>query len=82
MGWMCQCTLIQLYSLNKRAIKVLMQTPDMDYLQKCRAVILLPLDKQLLLNKRVRMQKVVHGKASKYLKVLMIPPERLYVHGK
>ena len=78
---MCQCTLIQLYSLNKRAIKVLMQTPDMDYLQKCRALKLLPLDKQLLFNMCVLMQKLVHGKAPKYLKDVTTPSERLHVHG-
>ena len=38
----------------------------MDYSQKCCALKLLPLDKQLLLNKchGVLMQKVVPGKAS------------------
>ena len=34
-----------------------------------------------LLNKCVLMQKVVHGKAPQYLKDLMIPSERLHVHG-
>ena len=37
--------------------------------------------RQLLLNKCVLMQKVVHGKAPLYLKDLMIPSERLHVHG-
>ena len=53
----------------------------MDYNQKCCALKLLPVDKQLLLNKCVLMQKVVHGKAPQYLKDLMIPSERLHVHG-
>ena len=29
----------------------------------------------------ILMQKVVHGKAPQYLKDLMIPSERLHVHG-
>ena len=53
-----------------------------DYIKRCRALKLLPLDKQLLLNQRVLMQKVVHGKAPQYLKDLMILSERLHVHGK
>ena len=71
----------QLYSLHKRAIKFLMPSSNMDYNQKCCALKLLPLDKQLLLNKCVLKQKVVHGKAPQYLKGLMIPSERLHVHG-
>ena len=51
----------------------------MDYIQKCSAFKLLPLDKQLLLNKCV--QKIVHGKTPQYLKELMIPSDRLHVHG-
>ena len=70
----------QLYSLHKRAIKFLMPSPNMDYNQKCCALKLLPLDKQLLLNKCVLMQKVVHGKAPQYLKDLMIPSGRFHVH--
>ena len=58
-----------------------MQTPDMDYLQKCRALKLLPLDKQLLFSKCVLMQNVLHGEAQQYLRDLMIPPKRLHVHG-
>ena len=42
--------------------------------------MLLPLDKKLLLNK-INVQKVVHGKAPQNLKDLMIPSERLHVHG-
>ena len=45
---------------------------------KCCALKLLPLDKQLLLNKCVLMQMVVHGKAQQYLKDLMIPSERIH----
>ena len=71
----------QLYSLHKRAIKVIMPSPNMDYNQKFCALKLLPQDKQLLLNKCVLMQMVVHGKAPQYLKDLMIPSERLHVHG-
>ena len=48
----------------------------MDNNQKCCALKLLPLDKQLLLNKCVLMQKCVHGKAPQYLKDLTIPSER------
>ena len=67
----CACVhMKQLYSLHKRAIQFLMPSPNMDYNQKCCA---LRLDKQLLLNKCVYMQKVVHGKAPQYLKDLMIP---------
>ena len=47
----------QLYSLHKRAVNFFI-----DYKQKCCALKLLPLDKQLLLNKCVLMQNVVHGK--------------------
>ena len=71
----------QLYSLHERAVKFLMSIPNMDYKQKRCALKLLPLDKQLLLNKCVLMQKVVHGKAPQYLKDLMIPSERLHVRG-
>ena len=75
----CACVhMKQLHALHKRAIQFLMPSPNMDYNQKCCA---LKLDKQLLLNKCVLMQKVVHGKAPQYLKDLMIPSERLYVHG-
>ena len=71
----------QLNSLHKRAVKFLMPIPNLDYKQKCCALKLLPLDKQLLLNKCVLMQTVVHGKDPQYLKALMIPSERLHVHG-
>ena len=71
----------QLYSLHKRAIKFLMPSSNMDYNQRCCALKLLPLDKKLLLNKCVLKQKVVHVKAPQYLKDLMIPSERLHVHG-
>ena len=53
----------------------------MDYKEKSCTLKLLPLDKQLLLNKCVLMQKAVHGKAPQYLKDLMIPSEHLQVHG-
>ena len=53
----------------------------MNYKQKCCALKLLPLDKQLLLDKCVLMRKVVHDKAREYLKNLMIPSERLHAHG-
>ena len=71
----------QLYSLHKRAVKFLMPILNLGYKQKCCALKRLPLDKQLLLNKYVLMQKVVHGKAPQYMKDLMIPSERLHVHG-
>ena len=71
----------QLYSLHKHAIKFSMPSPNMDYNQKCCALKLLPVHKQLLLNKYVRMQKVVHSKAPWYLKDLMIPSEHLHIHG-
>ena len=57
-----------------------MPTADMDYERKCRALKLLTLDKQLLPNECVLMQKVVHSKAPQYLKDLMIPSKRLSVH--
>ena len=60
----------QLSSLHKLAIEVLLPAPDMDYIQKGRALRLLPLDKQLLFNECVLMRKVVHGKAP-----------RRHVHG-
>ena len=74
----------QLCSLHKRAIQLLMPTSAADYKQKCRALKFLPLDNQLLLNKCVLcvlMQKIIHGKASQYLKDLMIPSKRFPVHG-
>ena len=71
----------QLYSLHKRAIKFLMSSANMDYNQKCCALKLLPLDKPLLLNKCVLMQKVVNSNFPQYLKDLMIPSERLHVDG-
>ena len=71
----------QLYSLHKRAIKHLMPSPNIDYNQKFCTLKLLSIDKQLLLNKCVLMQEVVHGKAPQYLKDLMILSERLHVHG-
>ena len=71
----------QLYSLHKHAIKFLMPVPNIDYKQKCCALKLLPLDKQLLLNNCILMQKVVHSKTLQYLKHLMIPSECLYIHG-
>ena len=71
----------QLYSLHKRAVKFLMPIPNLDYKQKFCALKLLPLDKQLLLNSCVLMQKVVRGKAPQYLKDRMIPPDRVHVRG-
>ena len=71
----------QPYSLHKGAIKFFIPILNIDYKQKCCALKRLPLDKQLLLSKCVLMQKVVHGKAPQYLKELMIPSERLHVHG-
>ena len=67
------------HSLNKRAIKFLMPSPNRDYKQKCCALKLLPLGKQLLFNKCVLVLKVVHGKDP--LKDLLSPSERLHVHG-
>ena len=71
----------QLYSLHKPAIQFLMLSPNMDYNQKYRALKILPLEKQILLNKYVLMQKVVHDKAPQYMQELIIPSERLHVHG-
>ena len=68
-----------LHSVHKRAIQFLMPTPNVDYKQKCCALKLLPLGKQLLFNKCVPVLKVVHGKPP--LKDLMIPSERLHLHG-
>ena len=53
----------------------------MDCKEKSCTLKLLPLDKQLLLNKGVLMQKVVHGKTPQYLKDFMIASDRLHVHG-
>ena len=47
----------QLYTVHKCAKKFLMPNPNMDYNQKCCALKLLPLDKQLLLSKCVLIQK-------------------------
>ena len=81
MGWMCRCAHEAAVFSPQTSVKFLMPIPNLDYKQKCCALKLLPLDKQLLLNKCVLMQKVVHGKAPQYLKDLMIPSERLHVHG-
>ena len=43
----------QLYSLHKGAVKFLMPIPNLDYKQKCYALKLLHLNKQILLNKCV-----------------------------
>ena len=78
----CACVhMKQLCSLHKRAVKFFIPIPNLDYKLKCCALKLFPLDKQPLLNKCVLMQNVVHGKAPQYLKDLMIPSERLHVHG-
>ena len=78
----CGCMhMKQLYSLHNRVVKLLLPMPKKDHKQECCAFQLLPLDKQLLLNKCVLMQKVVHGKTPQYLKDLMIPSERLHIHG-
>ena len=58
-----------------------MPTYHMDYIQKRRVFKILPLDKQLLINKCVLLEKIVHGKAPQYRKDLIIPSERLHVHG-
>ena len=78
----CGCMhMKQLYSLHNRVVKLLLPMPKKDHKQERCALQLLPLDKQLLLNKCVLMQKVVHGKTPQYLKDLMIPSERLHIHG-
>ena len=78
----CACMHMKhLYSLHKRAVKLLMPIPNIDHIQECCALKLLPLDKQLLLNKCVLMQKIVHGKALAVSeRYLMIPSKRLHVH--
>ena len=79
---MCRCAHeAAVFSPQTCRCQFLMPIPNLDYKQKCCALKLLPLDKQLLLNKCVLMQKVVHGKAPQYLKDHMIPSERLHVHG-
>ena len=65
---------------SKCAVKFLIPVPNLDYKLKCCALKLLPLDKQLLLNKCVLMQKVVHGKTLQYLKKCKVSSER-HVHG-
>ena len=81
MGWMCRCAHEAAVFSPQTCRKILDAIPNLDYKQKYCALKLLPLDKQLLLNKCVLMQKAVHGKAPQYLKDLMIPSERLHVHG-
>ena len=76
MGWMCRCA-HEAAVFSPQTCRI----PNLDYKQKWCALKLLPLDKKLLLSKCVLMQKVVHGKAPQYLKNLMIPSERLHVHG-
>jgi len=61
--------------------KILNANPNMDYKQKCCDLELLPLNKHLLLNKCVLMQKIVHGKAPQYLKDHTIPSERFTFIG-
>ena len=57
-----------------------MPTPDMVYIQECRALKLYSLDKQLLWNKCVLMQKVVYSNAPQSLKDFMIPSESLHLY--
>ena len=45
-----------LYSHHKRVIELFMSIPNMDYIQKCRALKSLPLDKQMFFDKCVLMQ--------------------------
>ena len=75
----------QLYSVHKRTVKVLTPISNMDYKQKYSALKLLSLDKQLFFNNKklnvFYFKKVVHGKASQYLKDLTITSELLHVHG-
>ena len=83
----CACVhMKQLFSRQKRTVKVLTPISNMDYKQKYSALKLLPLDKQLFLNNNKKLnvfycKKVVHGKASQYLKDLPIPSELLHLHG-
>jgi len=81
MGWMYLCTHEATVLSLQTMVKFLMPIPNMDYKQKCCALKLLPLDKQLLHNNCFLMQKVVHSKTLQYLKHLMIPSECLYIHG-
>ena len=81
MGWMCLCAHEATVFSPQMSMKLLMPIPNMDYKQKCCALKLLHLGKQQLLKKCVLMQKAVHGKAPQYLKDLLIPSDRLHVHG-
>ena len=78
---MCLCAHEATVLSPQMCHKILNAKFYMDYSQKCCVLKLLPLDKLLLLNKCVLMQKAVYGKAPQYLKDLMIPFERLHVHG-
>ena len=63
--------------LITNAVKLLMPNPSAAYKQKCNALKLLPLDKHVLFNKCVLMQKVVHGAVSQYLRLRdLMPPLR------
>ena len=76
MGWMCLCAHEAAVFSPQTCRKHFDANSEFRLQTK-----LLPLDKQLLLNKCILMQKVVHGKAPQYLKDFMIPSERLHVHG-
>ena len=82
----CACIHIkQLYlSPQKRAVQLLMPIPNMDHKQKRCALRILSLEKQPLLNKRVLMQKGVHGKAPSAIACLTdrtVASGHLHVHG-
>ena len=56
-----------LNSLNRRAAKQILPTPDLSTDQKLNCLKILPLHKQLLFNKGVTMFKIFHGSLPEYL---------------
>lgn len=68
-----------LYSLHKRKLKLLMQTPDIDYRQVSCSQLIPTKQAIILLSKCVLIQNTVHGKVPQHLTDLMISSERLHV---
>ena len=71
----------QLYSLHKRAVKFLMPIPNLDYKQKCCALKTTPFRQTTIAQQMCSNAKGCSRQSPEYLKDLMIPSERLHVHG-
>ena len=68
----------KLNSLHRRAIKLINTQKDIPTDQKLKDLCVLPLDKQLKLNKAVLLYKVVNGLSPEYLSMLCCKPTNRY----